>query len=195
MANCDHRSGRRRAIALLLPALVLGGPSAGCRVIPSSSLRPPSAASTSRYEAGRGGAGDDVRRAQYVPSSEATPARDPPPEADPVEVRGAVFSGRSHRLRAAAQPAAPTDISPGRGGSRRRGNRLRTLLARVRARFGFSGFDTGRITPQEKTIVMTLLFIASCPSCRTITLAPKKLIRTRRASEGSASRALARASG
>ena len=32
--------------------------------------------------------------------------------------------------------------------------------------FGFSAFDTGRITPQEKTIVMTLLFIASCPSCR-----------------------------
>ena len=84
MANCDHRSGRRRAIALLVPALVLGGPSAGCRAIPSSSLRPPSAASPSLYEAGRGSARDDVEPAQYVPSSEATPSRDPP-EADPVE--------------------------------------------------------------------------------------------------------------
>ncbi len=36
-------------------------------------------------EAGRGGARDDVQPTQYVPSSEATPARDPPPEADPVD--------------------------------------------------------------------------------------------------------------
>jgi hypothetical protein len=36
----------------------------------------------------------------------------------------------------------------------------------VRARIGCSALDTGRITPQEKTIVMTLLFIASCPACR-----------------------------
>jgi hypothetical protein len=33
-------------------------------------------------------------------------------------------------------------------------------------RFGILAFDIGRITPREKTIVMTLLFIASCPACR-----------------------------
>ena len=138
----------------------------------------------------RGRAGrsrDDVEPAQYVPSSEAIPSRDPPPEADPVESEAPFSLAEAIAYGLRDNPAAPTGISPGRGGSRRRGNRLRTLLARVRARFGFSGFDTGRITPQEKTIVTTLLFIASCPSCRTITLAPKKLIRTRRASEGSAS--------
>jgi Outer membrane efflux protein len=85
MAHCDDRSVRQRAIALLLPALVFGGPSAGCRVIQSPPLRPPSAPSPSRYEAGRGGERDDVEPAQYVPSSEATPSRDPPPEADSVE--------------------------------------------------------------------------------------------------------------
>ena len=120
MANCDHRSGRRRAIALLLPALVLGGPSAGCRLIPSSSLRPPSAASTSRYEAGRGGAGDDVRRAQYVPSSEATPARDPPPQADPVEAEApfslaqAIAYGLRHNPRL---QQASAQVATGREGA------------------------------------------------------------------------------
>jgi hypothetical protein len=36
----------------------------------------------------------------------------------------------------------------------------------IRACFGFSAFDTGRITPREKAIVMTLIFIASHPACR-----------------------------
>src|SRR5271157_893032 len=115
MGNCDYRSGKRRALALLVPALVLGGPSAGCRVIPSSSLRPPSAASPSPYEAGRGGARDDVEPAQYVPSSEAAPSRDPPPEADPVESEApfslaeAIAYGLRHNPRlqqASAQVAA-----------------------------------------------------------------------------------------
>src|SRR5262245_38761228 len=103
MVDGNHRSGRRRAIGLLLPALVLGGTSVGCREIPLSSLQPPSAASPSRYEAGQGDEQDDVEPAQdvqgleapasrddvepvqYVAASEAPPSRDPLPEAHPVE--------------------------------------------------------------------------------------------------------------
>jgi hypothetical protein len=165
IANCDYRSGRRRAIALLLPALILGA-IGGLPCVPSSSHQPPLAASPSRYEAARGGSRDDVEPAQYVPRSETNPARDPPPAADAVESEApfslaeAIAYGLRHNPRLQQISA---QVAAGREGAE---IAFCTLLARVRARFGFSGFDAGRITPQEKTIVMTLLFIASCPSCR-----------------------------
>jgi outer membrane protein len=108
----------------------------GCRAIPSSSLRPPPAASPSRYEAGRGDEQDDiepaqcvptsqappsrgdVETAQYVAASEAPPSQDPPPASDPVEsgasltLAEAIDYGLRHnpRLRqASAQVAAARD--------------------------------------------------------------------------------------
>jgi outer membrane protein TolC len=84
-------------------------------VISSRSLQPSSGLSPSRSEARCGGERDDVEPAHYVPSSEVTPARNPPPEADPVEpaasfpLAEAIAYGLRHNPRlqqASAQVAA-----------------------------------------------------------------------------------------
>ena len=188
MANCDHRSGGRRAIGLLVPALVSGGQSAGCRAIASSSLRPPQPRPLPHTRPGGAGRGTTSNR----PSTSRVRRR-------PRRVIHPRRPTRSSPRRRFLWPKpSPTGCGTTRGSNRHQPRSRRLEKARKspshpscpsQARFGFSGFNTGRITPQEKTIVMTLLFIASCPSCRTITLAPKKLIRTRRASEGRCLRA------
>jgi outer membrane protein TolC len=115
MARCNHRSGPYRAIALFLSTLVLGGPSVGCRELPSPPLRPASVPSTSGSQSAPGAPRDDVEPVQYIARPEASPPQDPAPRVEPVESEAAlslaeaITYGLRHNPRlhqAAAQVAA-----------------------------------------------------------------------------------------